>query len=326
LEPGTKVDVTATDPEGRDSETVEVTVDKPSAPIVDPSDGSEITGKADPGNTVTVTDPKTGEELCRTIVAADGTFHCDLNPALPDNTEVTVTATDPEGRDSDPTDVTTHKPSPPVVDPSDGSEITGQADPGDTVTVTDPGTGDVICQTVAGPDGTFRCQPDEPLEPGTKVDVTATDPEGRHSETVEVTVHKPSVPKLDPSDGTQITGTADPGATVVVTRPDTGQELCRVTAGTDGRFTCPLQPPLADGTVVNVHAVDDNGFTSDKAQVTVVAPAPPRPPQPITGATLGAWCPGLGLGFLALGTWFFLAAWRRRRTEEDPERTATRAI
>jgi hypothetical protein len=316
LEPGTKVEVTATDPEGRDSDSVEVTVDKPSQPVVDPSDGSEITGKADPGDTVTVTDPGTGDVLCQTVAGPDGTFRCELDQPLEPGTKVEVTATDPEGRDSDKVDVTVGRPSAPIVDPSDGSEITGKVDPGDTVTVTDPKTGDVLCQTVAGPDGKFRCELKPALPSESQVVVTATDPDGRTSDPVDVTTHKPSVPQLDPSDGTQITGQADPGAEVVITVPSTGEEICRVVAGSDGRFTCPVEPALADGTVVEAHAVDANGFTSDKVELTVAAPAKPRPPLPITGSAVGGWAVGVALAGLALGGWFLVIGWRRR-SEED---------
>ncbi|MFF1573667.1 invasin domain 3-containing protein [Leifsonia sp. NPDC058292] len=71
-------------------------------------------------------------------------------------------------------------PQPPVLDPSDGGSVTGCAEPGATIEVTDE-SGAVIGTAVAGPDCRFEVVFQPPLTPGDTVTVTATDPAGNVS-------------------------------------------------------------------------------------------------------------------------------------------------
>ncbi|WP_146173479.1 Ig-like domain-containing protein, partial [Pseudomonas paraeruginosa] len=58
LADGTVVNATATDAAGNSSPATSITVDgvAPSAPVVEPSNGSELSGTAEPGSSVTLTD------------------------------------------------------------------------------------------------------------------------------------------------------------------------------------------------------------------------------------------------------------------------------
>ncbi|MDR0837274.1 MAG: Ig-like domain-containing protein [Propionibacteriaceae bacterium] len=80
----------------------------PTAPVVDPSNGTQVTGEADPGTEVTVTDEDGNpiEGCVHISVGADGHFSCTPKEKIPDGTEVSVTATDPSGRVSPPTKIT----------------------------------------------------------------------------------------------------------------------------------------------------------------------------------------------------------------------------
>jgi len=87
--------------------------------------------------------------------------------------------------------VKTTPPTDPVVDQSNGSEVTGSSDPDTIITVTDkngrpvPGCENVI----PDPDtGRFACRPTTPLAPGDEITVTATDKAGNPSKPVVITV------------------------------------------------------------------------------------------------------------------------------------------
>ncbi|MFC4224363.1 beta strand repeat-containing protein [Lysinibacter cavernae] len=78
-------------------------------------------------------------------------------------------------------------PTPPVVDPTDGNEVTGCAEPGSTVTVYDS-AGNVIGTAVAGDDCRFVVTLSPPQEPGSEITITVTDPDGNVSEPITVRV------------------------------------------------------------------------------------------------------------------------------------------
>ncbi|WP_353236601.1 Ig-like domain-containing protein, partial [Diaphorobacter ruginosibacter] len=274
LEDGDTVNVVATDPSGNSSDPTEVTVDavNPDAPIVDPINAHDpITGEGEPGSTVTVTYPDGSTDSV--VVGEDGKFEFE-NPGLEDGDTVNVVATDPSGNSSDPTEVTVDAVSPdaPIVDPINAHDpITGEGEPGSTVTVTYPdGSTDSV---VVGEDGKFEFE-NPGLEDGDTVNVVATDPSGNSSDPTEVTVDavNPDAPIVDPINAHDpITGEAEPGSTVTVTYPDGSTDS--VVVGEDGKFEFE-NPGLSDGDTVNVVATDPSGNSSDPTDVTVDAVAP----------------------------------------------------
>ena len=98
--------------------------------------------------------------------------------------------------------------------PSDGTTVSGTAEPGSTVTVTDD-AGNVIGSAVADEDGTFSIVLTSPLPDGTKLTATATDEDGNASapsNTVTV-AHPAATPEEEtPSTEAPDTGATDPGA------------------------------------------------------------------------------------------------------------------
>ncbi|MDR0944987.1 MAG: Ig-like domain-containing protein, partial [Bifidobacteriaceae bacterium] len=256
-------------------------------------------GKTDPsdaGNTVQVVDPGTGEVLCETTVKADGTFECDgLNPKPDDGAEIQVVVTDPANNPSDPATVVIDGTAPdkPVLEPSDGSAVYGTAEPGSTVKVTDE-DGNVVCETTADKaTGSFACVPDKPMDDGEEFDVTATDAAGNESDPAHGRVDQSEVPEptVDPTNGSEVTGTGIPGAKVTVTLPD-GSEY-ETTVDPDGKWS--VTPPDTyvpkDGDEVEVTQEVPFNRDGDKTSKPVVVPldtvAPPAPsPAPSDGATL----------------------------------------
>ncbi|QIM15348.1 DUF11 domain-containing protein [Leucobacter insecticola] len=280
---GDTIKVTATDKESNESDPTTVTIDTiaPEAPVVDPSNGSKVTGEAEPGSTVVVKDGN-GTELCRaTADPEDGTFECVPNPTPGNGDTIKVTATDPSGNTSDETTVTidTIAPDAPVVDPSNGSKVTGEAEPGSTVVVKDKDD-NVLCKTTADPtDGTFECVPNPKPGQDDELKITATDPSGNTSEETTVTINQkaPNAPQVDPSNGSKVTGSAQPGSTVIVKDND-GTELCRATADAeDGTFECVPNPAPGNGDTIKVTATDKESNESDPTTVTIDTIAPEAP-------------------------------------------------
>ena len=144
----------------------------------------------------------------------------------------------------------------------------------------------------------------------------------------------PDAPVVDPSDGSALTGSAEPGSTVTARDPD-GHVIGSAVAGADGRFVIIPEPRLADGTVVTLVATDDAGNVSAPTQVTVRVPVIVEPPQdtivapvaPVDNGQLAhtgsdvtevAWW-GLLLLALGCGSILLIAAGRRKDKEDAAE-------
>uniref|UniRef100_UPI00093702C7 Ig-like domain-containing protein n=2 Tax=Pseudomonas aeruginosa TaxID=287 RepID=UPI00093702C7 len=277
---GTVVNVTASDAAGNTSPPATTTVDSslPSIPQVDPSNGSVISGTADAGNTIIITDGN-GNPIGQ--VTADGSGNWSFTPGipLPDGTVVNVVARSPSNVDSAPAVITVDgvAPAAPVIDPSNGTEISGTAEAGATVILTDGG-GNPIGQATADGSGNWTFTPSTPLANGTVINAVAQDPAGNTSGPASVTVDAiaPPAPVIDPSNGVVISGTAEAGATVILTDGN-GNPIGQVTADGSGNWSFTPGTPLANGTVVNAVAQDAAGNTSGPASTTVDSVAPAAP-------------------------------------------------
>ncbi|WP_085616508.1 Ig-like domain-containing protein [Pseudomonas sp. B24(2017)] len=291
LPDGTVINVVAQDAAGNTSAPTSTIVDAqaPAAPVVNPSNGTTISGTAEPGSTVTLTDAG-GNPIGQ--VTADGSGNWSFTPGspLPNGTVVNATATDPTGNTSAPSSTTVDSvaPAAPVVEPSNGSEISGTAEPGSTITLTD-GSGNPIGQTTADGSGNWSFTPGTPLPDGSVVNATATDPAGNTSGQGSTTVDgvAPGVPTINLSNGSSLSGTAEPNSTVTLT-DGSGNPIGEATADGSGNWTFTPATPLPDGTVVNATASDPAGNTSPAATVTVDSSAPAAPViNPTNGATIG---------------------------------------
>ncbi|MDV5099557.1 Ig-like domain-containing protein, partial [Pseudomonas sp. LSJ-87] len=268
LPDGTVVNAVAQDAAGNTSGQGSTTVDSvaPGAPTINLSDGSSLSGTAEPNSTVTLTDGS-GNPIGQ--VTADGSGNWSYTPAtpLPDGTVINVVAQDAAGNTSAPTSTTVdaQAPAAPVINPSNGTTISGTAEPGSTVTLTDAG-GNPIGQVTADGSGNWSFTPGSPLPNGTVVNATATDPTGNTSAPTSTTVDSvaPAAPVVQPSNGSEISGTAEPGSTVTLTD---GSGNWSFTPGT----------PLPHGSAVNATATDPAGNTSAQGSTTVDGVAPGVP-------------------------------------------------
>ncbi|EPG7567491.1 Ig-like domain-containing protein, partial [Acinetobacter baumannii] len=290
------VTATATDPAGNTSLPGTGTVSADiTAPVVALDD--VLTNDSTPALTGTVNDP-----TATVVVNVDGVDYPAVNngdgtwtladntlPALTDGPHtITVTATDAAGNVGNDTAVVTIDtvaPNAPVLDPINATDpVSGQAEPGSTVTVTYPdGT---TATVVAGTDGSWSVPNPGNLVDGDTVTATATDPAGNTSlpgtGTVSADITAPVVALDDvlTNDSTPaLTGTVnDPTATVVVNVD--GVDYPAVNNG-DGTWTLAdnTLPTLADGPhTITVTATDAAGNVgNDTAVVTIDTVAPNAP-------------------------------------------------
>ncbi|WJD72833.1 Ig-like domain-containing protein [Pseudomonas asiatica] len=280
LPDGTVVNAVAQDAAGNTSGQGSTTVDSvaPGAPTINLSDGSSLSGTAEPNSTVTLTDGS-GNPIGQ--VTADGSGNWSYTPAtpLPDGTVINVVAQDAAGNTSAPTSTTVdaQAPAAPVINPSNGITISGTAEPGSTVTLTDAG-GNPIGQVTADGSGNWSFTPGSPLPNGTVVNATATDPTGNTSAPTSTTVDSvaPAAPVVEPSNGSEISGTAEPGSTITLT-DGSGNPIGQTTADGSGNWSFTPGTPLPDGSVVNATATDPAGNTSGQGSTTVDGVAPGVP-------------------------------------------------
>ncbi|ABR82076.1 cable pili-associated 22 kDa adhesin protein [Pseudomonas paraeruginosa PA7] len=290
LPDGTVVNVVARDAAGNSSPATSITVDgvAPSAPVVEPSNGSELSGTAEPGSSVTLTDGN-GNTIGQVTADANGNWTLTPSTPLPDGTVVNVVARDAAGNSSPPASVTVDAiaPATPIVDPSNGTTLSGTAEPDSSVTLTD-GNGNPIGQVTADGSGNWTFTPTTPLPNGTVVNATATDPSGNASAPASVTVDAvaPATPVVNPSNGTTLSGTAEPGSTVTLTDGN-GNPIGQVTADGSGNWSFTPSTALPNGTVVTATATDPSGNTSPGASTTVDSQAPAAPlVDPSNGTTI----------------------------------------
>ncbi len=277
---GTVIIATATDPTGNTGPQAATTVDSvaPAAPVVEPSNGSEISGTAEPGSTVILTDGS-GNPIGQTTADGNGDWSFTPTTPLANGTVVNAVAQDPAGNTGPQgsTTVDSIAPAAPVVNPSNGAVINGTAEPNSTVTLTD-GNGNPIGEVTADGSGNWTFTPGTQLPNGTVVNATATDAAGNTGAPGSTTVDSslPSIPQVDPSNGSVISGTADAGNTIILTDGN-GNPIGQVTADGAGNWSFTPGIPLPDGTVVNAVARNPGGTDSAPAVITVdgVAPAAP---------------------------------------------------
>ncbi|QCO22833.1 type I secretion C-terminal target domain-containing protein [Acinetobacter cumulans] len=271
-----KVEAVAKDRAGNlsDPDSTNVTVDTVAqldalTVTANPDGTATITGKSEPGATVTVKDPN-GNDL-KVTVNPDGTFSAVAAAPAAEGT-YTATAKDAAGNTATSTAVLDDNVAPVVtvdVTPNaDGTaSITGKTEPGATVTVKDP-AGNNVPVTV-NPDGTYTATVPAPAAEGTYT-ATATDKAGNVGTGTDVLVDNvaPTIVSLDVTpnaDGTaSITGKTEPGATVTVKDP-AGNNV-PVTVNPDGTFTATVPAPAAEGTYTAT-ATDKAGNTGTATDV-----------------------------------------------------------
>ncbi|MDH1263528.1 Ig-like domain-containing protein [Pseudomonas sp. GD03944] len=276
LPDGTLVKVTATDPAGNLSAPTTITVDAvpPLAPTLAPTQGDTLTGTAEAGTTVRLTDGN-GGLIGQALTDAFGNWTYTPSPALPNGTTVNAVAIDAAGNVSPPVSTVSDDAPPaiPTIAPSNGTLISGAADIGSTVLLTLP-DGTVVEVPVDG-QGNWSFTPNPALLDGDPVRAAARDVAGNESALSPITVIDtvpPATPTIDSSQGTTLTGTAEPNTDVVITI-GSGTPIT-VTSNGAGDWTYTPTPAVPNGTTVTVVARDPAGNDSPPASTVVDSVVP----------------------------------------------------
>uniref|UniRef100_UPI0024687FD0 Ig-like domain-containing protein n=1 Tax=Chromohalobacter sp. 48-RD10 TaxID=2994063 RepID=UPI0024687FD0 len=228
----------------------------------------------------------------------DGNWSVTPEPVLADDTQVSATATDAAGNKSEPTTQTvdaTAPDAPVIANATDDVEpltddltsgdstndltptLTGTAEANSTIEIFQNGTS--VGMVNADGDGSWNFTPEALNEGDVSFTAEATDAAGNTSdasETFTLTIDEtaPDVPTIDPTNGDDITGTAEVGSTVTLTNGNGDPIGEPVTVGDDGTWTVTPETPLEDGDDVTATATDAAGNASDPATETVDAVAP----------------------------------------------------
>ncbi|AVR90553.1 TPA: cell surface protein [Enterococcus faecalis] len=275
-------------------------------PIVETVTGSttkgyEVKGTAEVGTTIEVRDAA-GTVLGTATTGTDGKYTVTLDSGTATaNQTLSVVAKNASGTESQPVTATTPADvTAPTVDnitgnSGSGYEITGTADPNTTIEVRDP-SGAVIGTGTSDANGDFTVTlPTGTTNPGDTLTVIGKDNAGNESQPTEVlvpadaTVTAPTVTGVTGNSvaGYQVTGTADPNATIEIRDAD-GNVIATGTADGTGSFAVNLPAGTANANeTLTALAKDPAGNTSTPTTFQTPADEVVAPPSvdKVTGNT-----------------------------------------
>nr|WP_258080277.1 Ig-like domain-containing protein [Enterococcus faecalis] len=275
-------------------------------PIVETVTGSttkgyEVTGTAEVGTTIEVRDAA-DTVLGTATTGTDGKYTVTLDSGKATaNQTLSVVAKNASGTESQPATATTPADvTAPTVDNITGNsgtgyEITGTADPNTTIEVRDP-AGAVIGTGTSDTNGDFTVTlPTGTTNPGDTLTVIGKDNAGNESQPTEVlvpadaTVTAPTVTGVTGNSvaGYQVTGTADPNATIEIRDAD-GNVIATGTADGTGSFAVNLPAGTANANeTLTALAKDPAGNTSTPTTFQTPADEVVAPPSvdKVTGNT-----------------------------------------
>lgn len=268
------------------------------------ADGLQLTGTAEIGSTVTVKD---GNGNIIGVGTADPSGHFDilLVPPQLNGQTLQITATDAAANTSAPATVIAQDHTPPLAPTNlqvneDGTVLTGKAEAGSTVKVTDD-QGNPLGQAIAGPDGSFTITLTTPQANGQHLEVNATDKAGNIGPDAPVTapdITPPNMPiigsvvdnvpdhtgnlnsgDLTNDDKPTLSGTAEANSTVKIY--DNGTLIGTVNADGTGAWTFTPTAALGQGshnlTVTATDAAGNVSQPSDAFNIKVDSIAPTAP-------------------------------------------------
>ena len=286
------------------------TPEDPNTPVATPivetvtgstTKGYEVKGTAEVGTTIEVRDAA-GTVLGTATTGTDGKYTVTLDSGTATaNQTLSVVAKNASGTESQPATATTPADvTAPTVDnitgnSGSGYEITGTADPNTTIEVRDP-SGAVIGTGTSDANGDFTVTlPTGTTNPGDTLTVIGKDNAGNESQPTEVlvpadaTVTAPTVTGVTGNSvaGYQVTGTADPNATIEIRDAD-GNVIATGTADGTGSFAVNLPAGTANANeTLTALAKDPAGNTSTPTTFQTPADEVVAPPSvdKVTGNT-----------------------------------------
>ena len=359
--PNTPLNVTATDSSGNVSDpTSAITpadpdTTAPDAPVVgsvtgNSTNGYTVTGTAEPNSTITIKD-NNGDTVGTGTTDGSGNYTVTLPGSVGPNAPLTITATDGSGNVSDPTSATTPADpvSPVLVAPTGNLTATTSKKGAADATVSLPATlkdseGKTVPVTHVITNSTGTEVPNGKLSAGTYTVTYSAEGYANVTQTLVVNdpssntdTTAPSAPTVDSvtgdsGSGYTVNGKGEPGSTITVKNPATGEVLGTAVAGVDGSYTIKLPLGINPGTQLSVTATDASGNTSEPTLFTT----PPTTMNggmingnmstniggkhfstadlPATGEANAGWLSMVGTVLLSLfGAMFF---WRKKNKED----------
>ena len=359
--PNTPLNVTATDSSGNVSDpTSAITpadpdTTAPDAPVVgsvtgNSTNGYTVTGTAEPNSTITIKD-NNGDTVGTGTTDGSGNYTVTLPGSVGPNAPLTITATDGSGNVSDPTSATTPADpvSPVLVAPTGNLTATTSKKGAADATVSLPATlkdseGKTVPVTHVITNSAGMVVPNGKLSAGTYTVTYSAEGYANVTQTLVVNdpssntdTTAPSAPTVDSvtgdsGSGYTVNGKGEPGSTITVKNPATGEVLGTAVAGVDGSYTIKLPLGINPGTQLSVTATDASGNTSEPTLFTT----PPTTMNggmingnmstniggkhfstadlPATGEANAGWLSMVGTVLLSLfGAMFF---WRKKNKED----------
>jgi hypothetical protein len=280
----------------------------PEAPTLNPTDGTVISGTAEAGATIGIDLDGNGEPDA--FAQADGAGNWIYLPGtpLPDGATISVTATDAAGNSTQPVSIVVDATVPlapsilEVVDDVEGVTgavarggtsndatltINGTAEAGSIIRIYDGET--LVGTTTASDTGAWSVTTGTLSEGIHGFSVTATNAVGHvsgPSTTYVVTLDfSPPALTVNPTDGETLSGTTEPGASVLVDIDGDGNADLTATVAPNGAWVVNFPSPLENGAVVNVVAVDPAGNATAPSPVTVDTSIDASlPSEPVVGS------------------------------------------
>ena len=329
----------------------------PDAPVVgsvtgNSTNGYTVTGTAEPNSTITIKN-NNGDTVGTGTTDGSGNYTVTLPGSVGSNAPLNVTATDSSGNVSDPTSATTPADpvSPVLVAPTGNLTTTTSKKGAADATASLPATlkdsdGKTVPVTHVITNSTGTEVPNGKLSAGTYTVIYSAEGYANVTQTLVVSdpssntdTTAPNAPTVDSvtgdsGSGYTVNGKGEPGSTITVKNPATGEVLGTAVAGVDGSYTLKLPLGINPGTQVSVTATDASGNTSEPTLFTT----PPTTMNggmingnmstniggkhfstadlPATGEANAGWLSMVGTVLLSLfGAMFF---WRKKNKEDKP--------
>ncbi len=293
---GERLNATQTDGGGNVSPPVEAVAPDLTAPVAPTlsiaADGASASGTGEPGATVTLRNPD-GSIIGTVPVGADGSFTIALAPPRLNGETLSATQSDAAGNVSPPAfDAaldTTAPAAPTAAIGVDGATVTGVGEAGATVTVTGPG-GAPLGSAIVAADGSYAVTLATAQGNGESLLVSQSDSSGNTSPATPLVAPDFTAPGLPnavvTTDGTSVTGTGEPGATVTITGAG-GVSIGSAIVAPDGTFVVPLTPPQTNGEQLGASQRDPTGNASGIAQIAAPDTTAPLAPTASVSADGG---------------------------------------
>ncbi|MDP9030552.1 MAG: Ig-like domain-containing protein, partial [Pseudomonadota bacterium] len=265
------------------------------------SAGTVVSGKGQPGTTVTVKDA-TGNVLGTGTVGTDGNFQVNLDKPQTNGETLQVVLKDAAGQESQPASVVagdTTAPAAPngLAVSADGTTVSGKGEPNSTVIIKDA-NGEVLGTGTVDAEGNFQVTLGTAQTNGETLQVTLKDAAGNESSASPVVAGDSTAPDAPTNlvisaDGATVSGKGEPNAAVSI-KDASGNVIGTGTVGADGNFQVSLDTPASEGESLAITLKDAAGNESAPGALVVADIETPLAPRNLAISDVGDTLSGEG--------------------------------